>query len=238
MNMPNQINELVNGVTWVVTQQWFSPLVSAATIPILAWTAWEAFQTNRATSNANNLKLLPLLGIYFYRQTGRHDSFKIKNLGEGVAYDIQIDPWTLIMQDTQELIDFKMSMPGTNILVKDEEKEVDTEVYINGTRSNMSGGMIVAYLRGLNTSGIQIQFKDATGRKCACLINISEKRVNILKPTYRLNFFSKINIWYGFNVQRFFKLELERFFWRFEKKKIGHIPNFKTRLFNIIKNQF
>lgn len=238
MNLSVLINEFTNWITWVAVQHWFSPLVSAITIPILAWTAWEALQTSRATSNANNLKLLPLLGIYFYHQPGRHDLFKIKNLGEGVAYNIQIDPWTIILQDLQEIIDFKMSIPGTNILAKDEEKEVDTEVYINGTKSSMSGEMILAYLRRQNITGIQIQFKDATGRKCACLINISEKQVNILKPTYRLGFFSNANIWYGLKIQRLFKLESEKFFWRFERRKIGRMPKFKTRVLNIIKNQF
>ncbi len=149
MTILSQLNSLINWIIWVVIQPWFYPLVSAITIPILAWTAWEALQTSRATSDANNLKLLPLLGIYFYYQRGKHDIFKIKNLGEGVAYDIQIDPWTLIMQDIQEIIEFKMNIPGTNILTKGEEKEVDTEVYVNNTKSSMSGGMILAYLRGV-----------------------------------------------------------------------------------------
>lgn len=234
----SKMNGFFNWIAWVAVQPWFSPIVSALTIPILAWTAWEALKTSKATSDANNLKLLPLLGIYFYRRRDGDEYFKIKNLGEGVAYNIKIDPWTLIMQDTQEIIDFKMSMPGTNILTKDEEKEIDTEVYINGAKSTMSSGMIIAYLRGLNTTGIQIQFKDATGRKCACLINISEKKVHILKPTYRLNFYSMINIWYGLKIQRFLKLELERFFWRFEKRKIGKVPKFRERLFNIVKGNF
>jgi hypothetical protein len=238
MNISTIVTELSHTISVIVTQNWFSPVVSAITIPILAWTAWEALKTSRATSQANNLKLLPLLGLYFYQgRRSEDDTFKVKNLGEGVAYDIQIDEWTLIAQDTHEIVDLKMAMPGTNILSRDEEKEIETEVYVNGEKTNISRGFMLALFRGLNKSGIQIHFRDATGRECACLIGFDNKYVNILKPTYQVRFWHRIDIWYGLKIKKNFKIWRERFFWRFEERSFGTITSYKVRLWRVIRKE-
>lgn len=204
---------------------------------ILAWTAWEALKTSRATSEANNLKLLPLLGIYFYPNRSGNELFRVKNIGEGVAYNIEIDLWTLIFQDSHDIMEFKMEISGTNILAKNEEKDIQTKVYVNGKESPMDHDLKLAFLRGFDKSEIQLQFKDATGKKCACLISISKKKVNILKPAYRLNLFSKIDIWYDLAIQRSIKIGIEKFLWRYEKKTVSSVPNYPDRILHIIGNR-
>lgn len=235
-----EIYKLVNNFSqWylsLTTQSWFTPTVSALTLPILAWTAWEALKSSRATSDANNLKLLPLIGIYFLTQGDRGELFQIKNLGEGVAYDITIDHWMLILQDTQEIIEFRMTVPGTNILSKGEEKNIVTDIFINGQKTHISTDMRHAMMKGFG-SEIQLHFKDATGRKCASLIKLSEEQVNIKKPTYRIGLLSTINIWYGMRIQRTFKLYREKVLWKFEEKSLGTLPSHKRRIFNIIKKR-
>ena len=115
----NLIRDILNWIIWASSQKWFSPILNIFTVTALVFTAWEAFKSSRASSEANNLKLLPLLAIYFhYRQRNGHDTFTIKNLGEGVAYNITVYPWTLIFQDTQEILEINMSTTGTNILSK------------------------------------------------------------------------------------------------------------------------
>lgn len=227
------INESLNWVAWVVVQKWFSPIISALTIPILAWTAWEALKANRATSNSNNLKLLPLLGMYLTRRSNEDDLFKVKNLGEGVAYGIKIDSWMLIFQDTHEIVEFNMSVTGTNILSKGEDKIISTKVFINGNPATISTGLTLAYLTGFNTE-IQIHFKDARGKKYASLIQLSDKQVNIVKPAYRVDLLSGINIWYGLTIQRRFKVWTEKILWNFEERKIGKRPNYLKRVVLII----
>ncbi len=222
----------------LMQQYWFTPLTNLLTVAILAITAWEGFKTSRATSDSNKLKLLPLLGLYFYHQRNGGDSFKIKNLGQGVAYDIRIDPWILILQDIHEIIEFKMKISGTNILPKDEEKEVTTEVYENSKKSNLDKGVALAIMRGLHTSGILIEFKDSTGKNCACKISISNNDVNILKPAYRTNFMSNFIVR---NYQIFIvnvKIALEQFLWKHESKTIGIVPKYPTRIFNVVLQQY
>jgi hypothetical protein len=222
---------------WAINQTWFTPLVNLITIPILAWTAWEALRSSRAANEANELKLLPLLGIYFYYVRNGEDRFTIKNLGDGVAYDIAIDPWTLIMQDAQELIECKMSISGTNLLAKGEEKDIYFEVEVNGQKLTRSNSMMTAAMRSYSTD-IQILFKDATGKKWITTIKTSEKQVSIVRPPQRFGLIGKVSHWYGMKVQRTVKIRIEKFFWKHEKKMTGKIPSFWARIFNVIKKLF
>jgi hypothetical protein len=64
---------------------------------------------------------LPIIGIYFRTNSpydiGK-DTFSITNIGNGVAFNIEIKDWFLVITDTNSVWKFEMTVPGTIELMR------------------------------------------------------------------------------------------------------------------------
>ena len=238
MFTPESCSAIRHFFQWIqstVAQPWLGSVINAITLPLLAWTAIATSRASKAASENNDLQLLPLLAIYFHYDGPDTHRFTIRNLGEGVAYDIKIDNWTLILQDVHEIIDCKMSIHGTNILPPGEgyEKEITFDVTVNEERLSAAKSMMIRSLQSYAVR-IQIQFKDARGRRWITVIQTTDTTVNILEPSRRLGLFLSLRVWYLWHIQRICKLEIEKFLWKYEPKTFStHLPTKWQRISNV-----
>lgn len=165
-------------------------------VVVLLLTLRAGFLSAKATADANELKLLPFLTI-FIRREGREKTFRIRNMGEGVAYDIKIKPWFFIVKDIRKIWRLELFLSGTNVLdSKRDEQDLDSRTYANGKEVDL-GELLLAHLDPVNKSPLgyfrfTIVFKDIRGRPYYTVIETNSGGVNIFIPSVRLRFYDKI----------------------------------------------
>lgn len=220
-------------LVWTINQNWFQPAVSTITIPILAWTALEGWRAAKEAARANYLRLAPVIGIYYHHLKAKGVSwFKIKNLGQGVAYDVEVEPWIFIAQDAQKIFICTMCKPGTNIIAPGEDRSITFEVEINGKRVADADMLMLEAMRSRGPE-IVVGFKDAIGRKWWTKIKVSEGSIRIVAPPQLLGIGHRIGNWFGRYFLVGVTIVIEKFFWQFEEKSIRGVPNYMVRVINI-----
>lgn len=173
------------------------------TILILAFTAWAGFRASRAASETNELRLLPILTIYFEGYKLADTKLFIKNLGEGAAFNIEVTPWRVILTDIQKIWELRMILEGTNVISRGESKEILAQAFTDNQKVALKD-LMLAHMHPDSSSSlpripITINFKNALGKDYYTEIETGRGGVKILTPPRRLTqknkvfIFSKIN---------------------------------------------
>src|SRR5918992_1867994 len=119
-------------ISWFQIPQNF---INISTIVILAWTAIETARARRSSNDAHEYNLLPLLTIYFKGEFNKGVKLYIKNLGEGVAYNVQVKPWKVYFGDGQHKrakLEMRTTLKGTNAIAKGKKAELHVIGYNDG----------------------------------------------------------------------------------------------------------
>lgn len=214
------LKEFTTWLNWLSVQPFLGRVIDLATVIILSFTATEALRARRASNQSNELKLLPVLGIYFRKTNGREE-FVLENHGEGIAYNIRIQTWRLILTDTQEVAELKMSIRGTNILPHGKQVTISTEVKVNNKTAGSSEFMTFA----LKNMGVEnsIEFRNALGHKYRTKIRTKDDDVEIVTPPYRVGLFKNSLFWVRFSLLSEISLWRRRIIWKFQKPHIQWI---------------
>jgi hypothetical protein len=190
---------------------WFNTpqnTINVLTILVLAWTALETARARRSSNEANEIAILPLLTIYFEGKFLTEGvKFYIKNLGEGVAYNMQIKPWQCYFgnEGSQwEKLEMRTIVKGTNALPKNEKAELHILTYKDGKREDFQGGLqdFLTFMMAPSTDkpmnggfiNIRIEFKNAYSKTYFTVISTGSGGTNVLQPAVRLNIINRA-IW-------------------------------------------
>src|SRR5258708_17943277 len=145
------MNMAINSLLKFIQSSTFLPVSNLITIILLALTTLAGFLASRAASIANKLKLLPFFIISFTNDT-KDINIKIKNLGEGVAFDLKIEPFILILTDHQDIFRLYLKIKDVNVLAKDEEKVLKSEVFENNKKMIHSDFLTIYLKQNFNNN--------------------------------------------------------------------------------------
>lgn len=217
------MESIINTIRTITQDRLFDPTLSILTVVILAWTAIEALKANRATSLANELKLLPLLAIYF-EERGRERKVYIKNWGEGAAFNIEILPWRLIVTDIRQVWQLNMKIAGeTNLLGSREEKDIDYKAFANGKEVGLKDIMMI-HLRPdtdtpLHPIILTLKFMNALGERYFTEILTGHGELKVITPPRRINFFYELLLLVKIVIRPELSLLWHRFTWLLKRRR-------------------
>lgn len=163
------------------------------TLFLLSFTSYQALKATKAAHQSNELRLLPLLTITF----GIADQkVRIKNYGQGVAFDVKIEPWVVFLTDVKIIWELKMKMSETSLIGSNEIKDIELKTFSNGREADLKDIML-AHLKPRSSSNlpkvrIVIWFKNALGNKYFTEIETGRDGVDILTPSKRISIFNNL----------------------------------------------
>lgn len=177
----------------------FAPIISTFGVVFASWSAMTAAKSARLTSEANELQLLPLLSVEFEgnRSTNK---FILKNIGYGPAFDVQIDPWLIVLTDIRQVWELKMKLTENDLIETGDCKAIEATAFINGRVSPVAD-LMLANLHP-NTSSklprvkITIQFTNAGSRRYFAIIETGRGGVKIISPSRKLTLHAKIKLFF------------------------------------------
>lgn len=203
----------------------FSPIVDFATVFILAVTAIEGFKSMRATSEANELRILPLLVIKFTGDNLQTRSMFIKNIGNGSAYDIKIDTFVTIVTDAHFVWELSMKVKGVNVFEPGEKKLLSCVGLQNGKVSGIKEFLIFhldpKQEHSRKPTNIFITFKNSKGIKYYSRIETGQNGLTFTIPPKKLDIIGHLIIKFN-NLTLWIQLRYFRFIWKFKKSHIVH----------------
>ncbi len=108
----------------MITSQDSNNIILSLTFLALVWYSWETRRMVNQIVKQNKLQLSPFLVVYF-RGDGAAKKFRIRNLGRGVALNIQIKKVVLSQRERIYII---FNLPGTNALKSEEERDLKFDI--------------------------------------------------------------------------------------------------------------
>lgn len=96
--------------------------------------AYETYKMRDEMARQNKLQIRPILLIYFRVSEER---FRIRNVGKGIANNIEFNETEL--KSSKESILLKFKLCGENYLLPNEERDIDTEIHLNGSEITSKG---------------------------------------------------------------------------------------------------
>ncbi|MBI2017444.1 hypothetical protein HYS92_00175 [Candidatus Daviesbacteria bacterium] len=142
----------------------------------------------RTSIKQTKQSLMPLPVIYRRKITDTqrrvHRVFRIRNIGYGAALNIEIENFYLRIKGKKidKTYKYVLSMSDPNILVKDEEKDLIYETYLNNEL--MQNWDLSAYLDpefANHNIPIKITYQDITGRKYSLKIAFGTGKLSIIQ---------------------------------------------------------
>lgn len=217
------------------------PFISVITLFLLALTVIAGFLSSYATAKSNELKLLPLLILYFRGKFAIDRGIYLKNTGFGTAFNIEINPFTIFITDRQEIYTLTFSIKGTNLLAP-----IDGEIPLNIQATSKQGGAVDKDFLQFHLDPeeehdrkpvrLDITYKNASGNKYYQLIETGNDGLKIVQAPkiYDLqadlfSFFTRVR---NLAFEKFYT----KFLWKI-RKKYSHvngapIPEFKYAFLN------
>lgn len=156
-----------------------------------AWSTWGLWKSSIEQSKQN---LMPLTVIYARSGIGssRGRVFRIRNIGYGSALNIEIEEFVLHIKDNinghkiNNKYKYILKMSDPNILVKDEEKDLVSETYLNGELLQ-GDDLLFPYLNpqyATRNTPLTISYQDVRGHRYSMQIAFGTGKLNIIKlPT-------------------------------------------------------
>lgn len=153
-----------------------------------------AYFTLRILNNSveqSREKIMPLPVVYA-RGNGLSGEnkriFRIRNIGNGTALNIQIEPFFLKVLDqkrTKLLKKYKyvIKVKDPNILIKNEERDLVAETFINGDRSKSEGDLLFPYLHpeyATKKIPLAVYYEDVKGNKYCVKIGFGKGNLSII----------------------------------------------------------
>lgn len=143
------------------------------------------FDLKKVSEEQKELSMLPLFAVYFRGKKGTKKKFRIRNIGNGVAFDINIDRtrWTIT---ADKVIHLKLRLSGTNVLIPEEERDLENKVLVNG-RENSDLSMVVHFDEDFANRDYKlvIKFKNILGIEYKSIIRAGKSGISILQPPIR-----------------------------------------------------
>lgn len=214
------MNNFFNEIHSLFTSSLFTPVTNFVTVIVLAFTAHEGFRSARATSEANELSILPLLTLKFVGKPMRDRGITIKNIGYGVAYDIKIEKYLLFITDIQYLWELQLSIKGVNILEQNEEKQLFVKTFQNGKETDVKD-FLIFHLdpdedHERKQTGFFITFKNAKGNEYFLKITTGPNGLSFKIPPRKLNAAGIILMQYS-NISTLLVYYFYKILWKFKK---------------------
>lgn len=158
----------------------FVTFVAAA---IYAYFTLGIWKTSIEQSKQN---LMPLPVIYARSGIGssKNRVFRIRNVGYGAALNIEIEDFNLLIKDLGRKYKYILKMSDPNILVRDEERDLLSETYVNG-ELNPGDDLLFPYLNpeyATKRTVLSISYQDIKGRKYKMKIAFGTGKLNIVDP--------------------------------------------------------
>lgn len=94
-----------------------------------SWVAFETLKLRRLTSKQVDLQMAPILVIYFRENPRR---ITVKNIGQGVAFDVKFEKVTLVLEGIRKIAEYKLKIDNPPILIPKEERRVRGQMFLNG----------------------------------------------------------------------------------------------------------
>jgi len=138
--------------------------------------------------------LLPLPVVYARNngvgQSPRRRIFRIRNIGYGAALNIEIDPFFLEThtkargRKVTKKFKYVLKMGDPNILVKDEERDLLSESYLNNEIFSPGDDLLFPHLHpefATKKIPITISYKDVKGHKYSIKIAFGVGKLNVVE---------------------------------------------------------
>lgn len=188
-------------IDWIKTPQ---NLINTLTIFLLAWTTIETSRSRNSSNKTNEISLLPLLIVEFEGKFfTKGVKFYIKNLGDGVAYNVQINPVKCYFGDGKkwEKLGMKTVVKGTNAISKNQKVDLHILTYRDDVRDNFGGiGDFLMFMMVPSTDeamkggkiNLIIEFTNAYSKKYFTIISTGSGGTDIVQPAIRSNWRNKL----------------------------------------------
>lgn len=134
-------------------------------------------------------KIMPLPVVYA-RGDGLSSNnkkiFRVRNIGNGTALNITIEPFFLKVFDQKEKkllkkYEYTLNMKDPNILIKDEERDLVADTYVNGEHSN--GDLLFPYLHPEYANKkipLSIYYEDIKGNRYSVKIGFGKGNLSVI----------------------------------------------------------
>ncbi|OGE39227.1 hypothetical protein A3F00_04020 [Candidatus Daviesbacteria bacterium RIFCSPHIGHO2_12_FULL_37_11] len=161
-----------------LNEAWAVNLLEFVSVLVLSLTLLASLWAVRKSGEANELKLLPVLVILYSLENGR-DIFRIKNIGYGTAFDINIRPLFLYLASLKEwyALEFLLHEP---YLEHNQIKRLSLIAKKEGRVIDAFEGLLLAVFKEDGESAI-ITFTDARGKKYYCKVKIEKDRATLVE---------------------------------------------------------
>jgi len=193
-------NLIITGFSSISSNILFTPILNFLNIVILALTAIFGFNAARQASYTNELSLLPLLAIYFRKIKDKERPFafyviRIKNVGNGVAYNINVHPLILFLHDIHTYWTIYFQIQDTNVIAPGKERTLETRSYAREKRATLED-IITNFLKSGDKKNkpiyIPITFKNAKGDDYYCIAECGQDTVLIKSPSKRISLLDRV----------------------------------------------
>lgn len=160
--MPN----LTDNLSWIINQTKDYNLknwIDVLTLPILTWTAFEAFRSRQINNQIERINTLPFLVVNFEREST--DKFKavLTNLNNSPAYDFKVDEWSQYLVDLKIVWKLSIKPKESNYLEGNGKKDLYVSGFENGKVLN--GGQELVVLDYLHSGfSLTITYKNCLGK--------------------------------------------------------------------------
>lgn len=206
--------------TWL-SDPLFTPLINFATVLILGFTAIEGLRSARASSESNELALLPLLVVKFVGQPIQNRGIAVKNVGHGTAYDVEIEKYVYVVTDARLIWELIMTIKGVNLLESGEERNLSIRALQNGRESGV-GDFLVFHLdpeeeHERESVDLFITFKNAKGVKYYSRIRTGQRGLTLIIPPTRLDLWGVMTLKYS-ELKSNILVEFFKVFWQLSPK--------------------
>ncbi|MCR4326864.1 MAG: hypothetical protein NUV52_04395 [Candidatus Roizmanbacteria bacterium] len=203
--------------------QSFNDWISIVTIYSLLFTTISGFQSVKKTSEANELSILPLIVIKFVGKPMENRSLMAKNIGNGSAYDLQIQKIVYIITDIQYVWELFITLKGVNVLEVGEKKNLTCIALQNSKVSDIKD-FLIYHLDPIQEHertpmSLLLTFKNLKGDMYYSKLRTGKGGLTFLISPRRLNFIGFIII-FGSNFIDNFLIFYHKFVWKFKKPYI------------------
>lgn len=172
-------------------------------IVVLAYAAIQAFKTRKATAQQAVLTVLPILFIEF--ETRKDDMgmdvdlLRMKNDGNGPAFNIRVDDVTFDFLDINDRWTMKMNLKPDHLVAKDSSV-IGAAVFDKSGEDVEAADFTTQRIRHRTdrTMSLVVYFKDVTGKRYVTLVETGKGIARVRRPSapYGLRLKCKYRVWY------------------------------------------
>lgn len=203
-------------------QPFFIPVLSFLNVVMVFLTGLVMLLAWIASKKANDLQLLPLLTIYFRGRALTNREIRIRNIGNGPAYNIKIEPFFYLIQDAQAIWKLTFDVPGSNVLIPVEERTLKLTTTIDDKKTEDRDFLVFTLDpeedHERKRIKLAITFMNAEGNNFYTVIETGIGGLVTIKPASRLNIWVGVSLLIG-KIREVLWIRGNQFKWKYFKKR-------------------